>query len=189
MKVIFALGNPGAEYAGTRHNIGFIAVDLLAKSHGATFSEKTKFHAYTTDIEIAGEKALLVKPTTFYNNVGQSARALIDFYKLSPVSDLLVVHDDLSLPLGTIRVRKKGSDAGNNGIKSLNSHVGADYTRVRVGIGTAEQRSDDSSFVLSRFNSSEATVLKEFVLPKVHELLNNFLSSGLGETSYQLQQD
>lgn len=186
MKLIFALGNPGSDYAGTRHNTGFMAVDLLAKSHDSSFAEKTKFYAYITELNLDGDKAMLIKPTTFYNNVGQSARALVDFYKLSPAEDILVIHDDLSLPFGTIRIRGKGSDAGNNGIKSLNAHIGPDYTRLRVGTNTTEHTNDDANFVLSRFNSAEAKAMKEAVIPKVHELIDAFLAGKLEETSYRL---
>src|SRR5690606_14619185 len=114
---------------GTRHNIGYMAGNTFAKEQKVTFAEKPKFRAYIAEATIENEKVLLVKPTTFYNNVGESARALIDFYKLTPSEDFLVIHDDLALPFGTIRVRKKGSDAGNNGIKSLNAHTGSDYAR------------------------------------------------------------
>lgn len=186
MKVIFGLGNPGADYAGTRHNVGFIAVNTLAKDHGVTFAEKTKFRAYIAEITLAEEKVLLVKPTTFYNNVGESARALIDFYKLTPAEDLLVIHDDLALPFGTIRVRKKGSDAGNNGIKSMNAHIGPDYARLRVGIAAPERTSDDTSFVLSRFNGSEAEILKEIIIPKIGELVRDFTENKLADTSHRV---
>ena len=187
MKVIFALGNPGSEYAGTRHNTGFMAIDAIAHEHGVSFAEKTKFSAYVAEFTHAGDKVLLVKPTTFYNNVGQSARALIDFYKLAPENDLLVVHDDLALPLGTIRTRHKGSDAGNNGIKSLNMHVGADYARIRVGIHVAGHTGDDASFVLSRFTSSEIKTLKEEIIPKIRELATDFVTGELAETSYTIK--
>lgn len=184
MKLIFALGNPGSEYVGTRHNVGFMTVDRLAREHGVSFAEKTKFHAYIAELAINGEKILLVKPTTYYNNVGISARALIDFYKLDPAENLLVIHDDLALPFGTIRVRKKGSDAGNNGIKSLNTRISPDYSRLRVGIHAPEHAGDDSGYVLSRFNSAETKILKEEIIPKIHEFINDFLDDQLEATSY-----
>ena len=113
MKVIFAQGNPGRQYAATRHNVGFIILDALAD--GAHFAPKPKFFAEMAETQIAGEKTLLIKPQTFYNETGRSARAILDFYKLDP-SDLLVIHDDLALAFGSLRIRDKGSDAGNNGI-------------------------------------------------------------------------
>ena len=186
MKVVFGLGNPRAEYAGTRHNTGFMAVSKLAKDQGVTFAEKTKFKAYVAEVTLVGEKVLLVKPTTFYNNVGESARAIIDFYKLEPNEDFLVIHDDLALPFGTIRVRKKGSDAGNNGIKSLNAHIGPDYARLRVGIAAEGRTSDDSSFVLGRYNDAEAKALKDTLLQKTNELVLDFTENKLADTSHKI---
>jgi PTH1 family peptidyl-tRNA hydrolase len=185
VKLVFALGNTGSEYAGTRHNTGFIAIDAYAKSRKASFAEKAKFHAYIAELSVEGDKVLLVKPTTFYNEVGISARALIDFYKLTPSEDMLVTHDDLVLPLGTIRVRKKGSDAGNNGIKSLNAHIGQDYTRIRVGIHASE-RTDDTAFVLGKFMSDEMKTIKEAIIPKTSELIDDFILGKLVDASYKL---
>lgn len=183
MKLVFALGNPGNDYVGTRHNTGFMAVDAWAHQLGANFAEQAKFHARIAEVSAANDKVLLVKPTTFYNDAGEAARSLIDFYKLSPASDLLVIHDDLALPLGMIRVRNNGSDAGNNGIKSLNAHIGPDYARIRVGVHT-DERTDDTSFVLSRFNSSESKLVKEEIIPKIGELIDDFIADELKETSY-----
>jgi len=162
MKIIFAQGNPGSEFTSTRHNIGFELIDRLARKQGASFSPKPKFHAEIADITIEGEKILLVKPTTYYNETGRAARALVDFYKLDPISDMLVVHDDLALPFGVIRTRPSGSDAGNNGIKSLNAHLGEHYGRIRVGIyNELRDRIPDADFVLARFTSEEAEHLPE----------------------------
>jgi PTH1 family peptidyl-tRNA hydrolase len=185
MKIIVGLGNPGSEYAGTRHNTGFMAIDTFAAKHDAAFINKPKFSADIAEATIDGAKALLVKPTTFYNETGMAARKLIDFYKLEPSEDLLVIHDDLALPFGTIRIRKKGSDAGNNGIKSLNTRISPDYTRIRVGIHT-DGRADDTAFVLSRFSSSEVKVLKEDLIPKAEEFIADFVASDLKETSYKM---
>lgn len=162
-----------------------MAIDAFAAEHGASFAEKSKFQAYIAELSIAGDKVLLVKPTTFYNEVGVSARALIDFYKLSPATDMLVIHDDLALPFGTIRVRKKGSDAGNNGIKSLNAHIGQEYARLRVGIAIPERTSDDASFVLGRFASDEIASLQKDIIPKLQELINDFLAGKLEDTSHK----
>lgn len=107
------------------------------------------------------------------------------FYKLSPATDILVIHDDLALPFGTIRVRKKGSDAGNNGIKSLNAHIGEGYARLRVGIAVEGRTSDDASFVLGRFNSEEMASLQKDIIPKLQELINSFLKGILEDTSHK----
>jgi len=182
MKVIFAQGNPGRQYATTRHNVGFIILEALAD--GVNFSPKPKFLAEIAETQIAGEKVLLVKPQTFYNETGRSARAILDFYKLTP-ADLLVVHDDLALPLGTLRIREKGSDAGNNGIKSLNAHLGPDYMRLRVGIyNDLRDRIHDADFVLGGFSRDEATQLEKTIIPKSHELIEDFCRDSLQPSSH-----
>ncbi|HEX7484459.1 MAG TPA: aminoacyl-tRNA hydrolase [Candidatus Saccharimonadales bacterium] len=190
MKVIFAQGNPGTQYKNTRHNVGFLVVDSLASQHRADFIKKPKFHAEIAEVNIAGEKTLLVKPSTFYNETGQSARLITDFYKLSVKDDFLVIHDDLALPLGTLRVREKGSDAGNNGIKSLNAHLGANYSRIRVGIyNDLRDRVHDADFVLSGFTKAESDVLSSTITPKVIELIEAFCAGSLATTSHKLQLD
>lgn len=187
MKVIFAQGNHSREHDGTRHNIGFMVADRLAKAHGTSFAPKAKFMADVAEFSHNDEKILLVRPMTFYNHTGQSARALVDFYKFAPESDLLVVHDDLALPFGTVRIRRKGSDAGNNGIKSLNAHIGPDYVRIRIGIRSElKDRMDDADFVLSRFSESERTALEETIIPKTIELAEAFLADTLEDTSHTL---
>jgi PTH1 family peptidyl-tRNA hydrolase len=190
MKVIFAQGNPGAQYKTTRHNVGFLVVDTIAEQHRADFIKRPKFHAEIAEVTIAGEKTLLVKPSTFYNETGQSARLITDFYKLSAKDDFLVIHDDLALPLGTIRVREKGSDAGNNGIKSLNAHLGANYSRIRVGIyNDLRDRIHDADFVLSNFTKAEADTLASTIIPKVAELVEAFCAGNLATTSHKLHLD
>lgn len=176
MKIIFAQGNPEIKYSQTRHNIGFSLTDAFAADHDTTFQEKTKFFAFIAETSINGEKVLLVKPTTYYNETGRSARALVDFYKIDPQTDLLVVHDDLALPFGTLRTREKGSDAGNNGIKSLNAHIGPAYARLRVGIDNdLRDKIPDADFVLSKFINDEAKMIDSVVEPKVLELIELFI--------------
>jgi len=189
MKIIFAQGNPDDKYASTRHNVGFYFIDELAKKYQVEFTKKPKFHGDIAEITKDGEKILLVKPTTFYNETGQSARLLIDFYKLNPAEDFLVIHDDLALPFGTIRTRKKGSDAGNNGIKSLNAHLGVQYPRIRIGIYNDERdQIDDANFVLSKFKKSETETLQKTILPKVDELITTFISGNHVADSHTLQE-
>lgn len=186
MKIIFAQGNPGNEYKNSRHNVGFLALDQLAASHSIEFTKKPKFHADIAEFSVAGEKVLLVKPTTFYNETGQSARLLLDFYKLSS-TDFMVIHDDLALPFGTIRTRQKGSDAGNNGIKSLNAHLGQDYTRVRVGVwNELRERMLDADFVLGNFNRQEAEALRATIIPKIAEIVAEFCDGTHKTTSHKL---
>ena len=184
MKIIFAQGNPGQTYAQTRHNIGFLVLDQLATSTGLKWSEKAKFKAQIAETAIAGEKVLLVKPTTFYNETGLSARALTDFYNIDISRDFLAVHDDLALPFGTIRNRRQGSDAGNNGIKSLNSHLGENYHRIRIGIhNDLRSRISDADFVLGRFSSEENLEL-EAIIGKTIELITSFVAGELIATTH-----
>lgn len=184
MKIIFGLGNPADEYGGTRHNVGFAVLDSYADEKGAQFQPKTKYKALIAETEIAGEKVLLVKPTTYYNLVGESLRSLLDFYKLEP-ADVLVVHDDLALPLGTLRTRIGGSDAGSNGLKSIIQHGGENSARLRIGI-TNELRSrmDDADFVLSRFTSEEAKAI-ESLQPKIAEIIDDFIAGDFDHTTHR----
>lgn len=186
MKLIFAQGNPGPQYKNSRHNVGFLALDSLVEQQKTDYVKKPKFHADIAELSLSGEKTLVVKPTTFYNETGQSARLLMDFYKLAS-TDILVIHDDLALPFGTIRTRQKGSDAGNNGIKSLNAHLGQDYTRIRVGIwNELRERMPDADFVLAGFNRAESKALQETIIPKIIELTNEFCAGTLTTTSHKL---
>jgi peptidyl-tRNA hydrolase, PTH1 family len=186
MKIIFAQGNPEPDYEKSRHNVGFLVLNTLASELSAKWADKPKFHAAMSEAVIANEKILLVKPTTFYNETGISARTLIDFYKLDPVSDLLVIHDDFALPFGTIRIRKHGSDAGNNGIKSINTCIGQDYSRIRIGIWTElREKMDDAEFVLAKFSADESSQLKKNVVPQVINLIKQFCSDTIQPTSYK----
>lgn len=176
MKLILAQGNPESKYSDTRHNVGFRIIDEFAKSLDLTWSEKSKFAALIAETTIDGEKVILAKPTTYYNETGQSARKLVDFYSIMPEHDLLVIHDDLALPFGTIRTRKQGSDAGNNGIKSLNSHIGPEYHRIRIGISNdLRERVGDVDFVLGRFSKEEADKLSDAIKHSL-ELMTAFVT-------------
>lgn len=189
MKIIFAQGNPGSQYAHSRHNVGFIMADLLAKQWGIEFTKKPKFHADIAETTIDGEKVLLVKPTTFYNETGQSARLLVDFYKLDPENDFIVIHDDFALPFGTIRTRQKGSDAGNNGIKSLNAHLGNDYARIRIGIyHELRDKIPDADFVLASFSTYEKNALPA-IFKQVEHFVVTFLNDNFESTKATLQTD
>ncbi len=186
MKLIFGLGNPGTNYDGTRHNAGFMTLSLLAAREGASFADKPKFKASVAELNIGGEKVLVVKPDTFYNLVGESYRAVLDFYKLDP-ADTLVIHDELALPFGTIRTRVGGTDAGNNGIKSINQHGGTDSNRIRIGIANHQRQTiGDTDFVLARFTAEETVALQDKVLPKVLEAIDAFLAGSHAVTSHKL---
>ena len=175
MKIVFAQGNPDQKYARTRHNVGFMVLDAFSQSLQLQWRDIDKFKARVTEAKIGGEKILLVKPLSYYNDTGLIVRQFIDYYKLDPASDLLIIHDDLSLPFGTIRIRESGSDAGNNGIKSINSHVGEHYKRIRVGIWTeTRDLTDDATFVLGIFPRGEQHKIDKHIIPHVETLINQF---------------
>ena len=201
MKVILALGNPGDKYAQTRHNAGFLVIDQLAAEQGAQFSNKPKFFADIAELNsftvnsaastkppvtIPREKILLVKPTTYYNEVGIAARALMDFYKLA-LDDLLIIHDDTDLDFGKIRVRKGGRDAGSNGLKSLHAHIGADFWHIRIGTDNLLRRQVSTDrFVMMNFNSDELTILKNWTIPTARTMIHDFLSDHISAISVKL---
>jgi PTH1 family peptidyl-tRNA hydrolase len=188
MKLIIAQGNPGRQYARTRHNTGFIVVDTFAESLAASWKTHDKFKSDIAEVSVNGEKILLVKPNTFYNDTGIAARSIVDFYKLDPVNDVLVIHDELALPFGTIRVRGKGSDAGNNGIKSLNAHLGPDYARIRIGIWNERRELlNDADFVLSAFSEAEVKALKEMSQKIVKQLIEQFVDGTLEPVSHTIE--
>ena len=201
MKVILALGNPGEKYAYTRHNAGFLVIDHLAAGQSAHFSNKPKFFAdiaelnsFTADSTananshtiVPREKILLVKPTTYYNEVGISARAILDFYKLT-LDDLLVIHDDTDLDFGKIRVRKGGRDAGSNGLKSLHAHIRSDFWHIRIGTDNLLRRQiGDVDFVLSKFNADEQKILRDWTIPESIKLIGTFLDDTIEPLSIKL---
>lgn len=162
MKLVVGLGNPGAKYEGTRHNIGFEVIDLLAKGgSGASFSRK--FEGQLAEVEIDFRRVLLLKPETFMNLSGRSVSQALRFYKLDP-ADLLVVCDDLSLPLGKLRLKPGGSDGGQKGLRDIAAHLGTDqYSRLRMGLGERGQ-ADAADFVLGRFRSVERPVINDSLI-------------------------
>lgn len=184
MKVLLAQGNPGSQYEKTRHNIGWQCLDRLAAKQGVDFTAKPKFFADIAEYSISGEKILLVKPTTFYNETGRAARAICDFYKLQPATDMLILHDDLALGFGTLRTRDKGSDAGNNGIKSLNAHLGPHYWRLRIGIySPLRDRMHDADFVLKNFSQDEQQQLNTNILPAAIQMCERFIAGNITSDS------
>lgn len=159
MKVIVGLGNPGPQYAETRHNIGFLLVDLLAEAHNLRFC--TKFQGLWAEGNVQGERILLLKPTTFMNLSGRSVRALTDYYNILG-NDLLVVHDDIDLLLGKIRFRSKGGAGGHNGIKSILAELGTDeFWRLKLGIGRPARSAD---FKIGDTSCEPVTTVIEHVL-------------------------
>jgi PTH1 family peptidyl-tRNA hydrolase len=160
MKVVVGLGNPGSRYHNTRHNLGFAVVDLLAKGPGAGRFQ-SRFQAQVAELVEGTHKVLLVKPETFMNLSGRSVRQLVDFYQL-PLEDLLVVCDDINLPLGKVRVRARGTHGGHNGLRDIQSHLGTtEYARLRIGVDAP--RDDAVDHVLGRFRPSEQPIIEEAV--------------------------
>jgi aminoacyl-tRNA hydrolase len=179
MKVILFQGNFPEKYNGTRHNLGFNFADYLAKKFNAKFQEKPKFKAFIAEILLFGEKVLLVKPTTFYNETGFSARAICDFYKVDFQKDFLAVHDDLDLDFGVVRVRKSGSSAGNNGLKSLISVFGEDFARMKIGVKNEFlSRVGAMNFVLAKFSKTESVQLSH-IFEVCEDLIEKFAKDKL----------
>lgn len=146
---IVGLGNPGAEYQRTRHNAGFWFADLIADRFRADFRSESKFFGATARVKIAGTDVLLLKPMTFMNKSGQSVAALVNFYKLTP-DQLLVAHDELDLPAGAMRLKLGGGHGGHNGLRDIHKSQGADYRRLRVGIGHPGDKNLVLDYVLGR---------------------------------------
>lgn len=164
MYIIAGLGNPGREYGNTRHNIGFDVIDRLAEQEGIDVSEK-KHKALIGKGVVAGQKCILAKPQTFMNLSGESVRALLDYYKADETWELIVISDDISLDVGQIRVRKKGSAGGHNGLKNIIAHLGHDgFIRVKMGVGEKPRGWDLVDYVLGRFSAPEREMMDEAVL-------------------------
>ena len=184
MKLIVGLGNPGSEYAKTRHNAGFMVVDRLCAAFGAGAPVRARFQAATIEVSIGSERCLLMKPTTFMNLSGRSLTEAVRFYKADPASDLLVVVDDLYLPTGTIRLKPGGGAAGHNGLASIQQLLGNDaYPRLRVGVGRQPDggkppQMDQADFVLSRFSVEEEPLLDDS-LAKAAKASELFVTRGL----------
>lgn len=191
MKIIIGLGNPGAEYKNSRHNFGWQMLDFLAeKLNAENWQSKKKFRAEIAEIIINDEKIILVKPQTFYNLSGESIRAIRDFYDAKN-SDILVIHDEIDLPIGTIRTRENGSAAGNNGIANIISHIGADFARIRVGSGKSAGENGSTKpqiarrdYVLAQPNKSESDLIKKLA-PKIEEIVADFINGNFAITTHK----
>lgn len=163
MKLVVGLGNPGRKYEGTRHNVGYMVLAELARRDGRP-PMKEKFRAETMEAELGGEKALLLSPLTFMNLSGQSVAEAKTFYKIAE-QDLLVICDDLNLPLGKLRVRAKGTSGGQKGLEDIIRRLGTeDFPRLRLGIGSPPENWDWADFVLSKFARSELPVMEEAIV-------------------------
>lgn len=160
MYVIAGLGNPGREYEGTRHNVGFMTLDALADKYNIDVREKA-FKGLIGKGVIEGNKVILVKPQTYMNLSGECIRQVMDYYKVDP-SEFIVIYDDISLVPGGIRIRKKGSAGGHNGIKNIIAHLGTqEFPRVRIGVGEKPARMDLADYVLGHFQGDEKKLMEE----------------------------
>jgi PTH1 family peptidyl-tRNA hydrolase len=183
-QLIVGLGNPEPKYDRTRHNIGFEAVDSLAKSWQMPWQKQPRFNGLVADGTIGGAKIVLLKPLTYMNNSGQSIRAVVDWYKLSPQS-VLVIYDEMDLPLGKLRLRLSGSAGGHNGMKSIIAHLGTQtFPRLRIGIGKSNPSQNTISHVLGRFAPQENIIMAD-VLQMATEAVECSIKKGV-ETAMNL---
>jgi len=184
LHLIVGLGNPGAEYARTRHNAGFLLVEKLAERGRANWVLEKKFNARVAKIEPGGHRAILCEPQTFMNSSGEAVAALVQFYRI-PMSRLLVVVDDADLPLGEIRLRGRGSSGGHHGLESIEQHLGArEFARLRIGIGRADGAREITNYVLGKFSPAE-TKLAEQVLTMAGDQAECWLNAGIQKAMNQ----
>ncbi len=155
MRVVVGLRNPGSEYEGTRHNVGFEVVAVLARRHGGSWRRQRRVRCETASVEISGTKVLLAAPLAFMNESGGPVRSLVDYYRL-PLDDLLVVHDDIDLPFGRLRLVVGRGSGGHNGVRSLERALGTnEFARLKIGVGRPPGRMDPAAYVLHRFEFRE----------------------------------
>ncbi len=184
LHLIVGLGNPGAEYAGTRHNAGFLAVEKLAGRRAAGWTYQKKFNARVARVERDGTKALLCEPRTFMNSSGEAVQPLMTFYRIA-VARLLVVVDDADLPLGEIRLRPGGSSGGHHGLESIEQHLGTNgFARQRIGIGRMAGAREITDHVLGRFRPTETTAVEK-VLAAACDQLECWLTAGIQKAMNQ----
>jgi len=175
--LVAGLGNPGPSYAGNRHNAGYLTADVLAARAGARF-RAGKFRAAAAEGRLAGTSVIIVKPLTFMNDAGVAVAGISGYHRLDP-EHIVVVHDELDLPFGTIRLKRGGGDNGHNGLRSVTAHLGTrEYYRVRIGIGRPPGRMDPAAYVLRDFSAAERKELP-FVLDRGADAVEALLADGL----------
>lgn len=171
MKLIIGLGNPGKEYQNTRHNVGFMALDLLKEKYNASFKLETKMEGELSILNLS-EKVILLKPTTYMNLSGNAVSKVMNYYKLE-AKDIFVIHDDMDLPVGHLRIRGHGSAGGHNGIKSIIEHVGLTFNRAKIGISKGNDAKD---YVLGNFSKTEMVDI-DIALHKVCDVIDDFINN------------
>ncbi len=173
MFLVVGLGNPGEEYSKTRHNIGFMAADVIHSRHNFT-PFKQKFDGLIAEGTIGKEKTLLLKPQTYMNLSGNSVQKTAKFYKISP-QNIIVIHDDKDLALAKLKAKNGGSAGGHNGLKNIDSQIGNEYNRIRIGVGSPKEYNTDTiNFVLSKFSKNELQILEpqlDFIASTINELI------------------
>lgn len=162
LRLIVGLGNPGPRYADTRHNAGFWFVDRLAATHGSVFRAESRFEGEVARISVGGQSCLLQKPLTFMNKSGNAVQKLAAFHRI-PVGEILVVHDDLDLPVGIARLKSGGGHGGHNGLRDLHRHLGPEYARLRIGIGHPGAREAVIGYVLERPSRDEELAMRRAI--------------------------
>ena len=176
MYLIAGLGNPGKQYFATRHNIGFSAIDYISQKYNVNVS-KIKYKGLFGEGEIAGQKVVLLKPQTFMNLSGESIIAACNWYKIPP-ENVIILHDDISLPVGKLRIREKGSAGGHNGLKSIIAHLNSDnFCRMKIGVGAPNPETDLADYVLGRISKEEEKILFD-VLTRVSDAVFEYISNG-----------
>lgn len=178
--LLVCLGNPGKQYENTRHNIGFMAADLLAEREGVKLN-KLRYRALTGEMTLGGARVLVIKPQTYMNLSGEAVKLAGGFYKVPP-ERVLVISDDVSLPLGKLRIRTSGSAGGHNGLKNIISHLGTDaFPRIKVGVGApAHPEHEMVDWVIGNFSGEEKKVVRQ-ALEKVIEAVECVVEKGVGE--------
>ena len=162
MRLVVGLGNPGREYEATRHNVGFWWVDALAEREHATLKKESRFHGHAGRLVSGGNECWLLQPATFMNLSGRSVQALMQFYKID-IGDVLVVHDELDFPPGTVKLKKGGGAGGHNGLKDIQAHLGPEFWRLRIGIGHPGDRAEVSNYVLNAPRKEEMPLIQECI--------------------------
>ena len=177
MKLIAGLGNPGKKYTHTRHNAGFLVLDALGEKYGASFIVEDRFRSESSAFELPNRtRVILAKPQTFMNNSGEALLLLINFFKME-TTEILVIHDEMDLPLGEIRVSRNSRSAGHNGVESIIKTIGQDFTRIRVGINNPETHGQipTEAYVLQKFTEDEESKLVSEITPKAIVEIQKFL--------------
>ncbi|CAA6814669.1 MAG: Peptidyl-tRNA hydrolase (EC [uncultured Thiotrichaceae bacterium] len=184
IQLIVGLGNPGSQYDKTRHNAGFWFVDALANAANETFRLESKFSGEVCKVNISGKNVWLLKPATFMNRSGLSVKQLSSFYKI-PTSNILVIHDELDLPPGTVRLKIGGGHGGHNGLRDLHAQMGKEYLRVRVGVGHPGDRNKVVDYVLSRPNASDCIDIMRGI-DHLEAVINDVVSGNLQQAMNRL---